>query len=277
MDGKDLTRLFLLNNYSDDLDTTDSGIKNNNLVKKQKSDVNIIKSNINKSRRYIKKLKESPTIKNYRKSMYQLKQSGGDTSTLELSNKQKGGYDEGQDEEDQDGSGWRDDWYNNLKNTYNNASESFNKNYNKAKQGINDYKSYGQNLYEDANQEIKGYKSYGKKLYKDANQEFKGYESYGKKLYGDMKEEEYYHKLKRKQLKESTPDSVESNNEIDELDFKYPKLAKFYDTLRKKGYGEYYSKYLGGSDSECSNESCSSHSGAGFAGLKNIFAKKASE
>jgi predicted nucleic acid-binding Zn-ribbon protein len=279
MDGKNLTRHFLLNNYSDDFDATNSDIKNINLVKK-KSDVNIIKSNINKNRRYIKKLKESPTIKNYRKSMYQLKQSGG--------------Y-----EEDQDGSGWRDDFYNKVKSSYGNARESFKKNYKKAKDGIKEYESYGKDLYRSAKQDIKDdanrYESYGKELYKSAKQgikdDAKGYESYGKELYksakqgikddvksnvdllqkyySNMNKEYDYHNLKRKQAREGSANSYESSPELDELDKQNPKWAAFYEKARKTGYG----KYLGGTDSECSRESCNSHKGSG---IRDMLAKKAS-
>ena len=260
MDGKDLTRLFLLNNYSDDLDTTDYGMKNNNLVKKQKSDINIIKSNINKSRRYIKKLKESPTIKNYRKSMYQLKQSGG--------------YEE---EEDQEGSGWRDDFYNRVKGTYSNASDSFKKHYKNAKQGIKEYESYGQDLYKNAKEGIKsdieGYNSYGKKLYRDAKQGIKDDVKKNvdilKNYYSDMNKEDEYHKLKRKQAREGSRDHWESTEELDKLDEENPKWAAFYKKARESGYG----KYLGGTDSECSRDSCDSHKGAGLLD----FAKKAQE
>jgi len=265
MDGKDLTRLFLLNNYSDDLDTTNSGIKNINLLKKQKSDINIIKSTIKKNKRYIKKLKESPTIKNYRKSMYQLKQNDSNKQNINLINqelninKQIGGYD---DEENQDGSGWWSDTHSNLKNYYKDFKSNLNEGFNDTKTKLKDqYKKTGES-FDKKYKKTKGYISEGR-------QDFKNNFKVLKNQYNGMHEEYDYHALKRKQAREGTPDSVESTPELDKWDLENPKWAAFYKKAREKGWG----KYFGGSDSECSRESCSSHKGSGISGVSNILSK----
>jgi len=70
MDGKDLTRQYLLDNFSDNENT----ITNDN------------KKIINNSRRYIKKLKDSPTLRNFKNSIKNIYEQNGGRSWYDYFN-----------------------------------------------------------------------------------------------------------------------------------------------------------------------------------------------